>query len=262
MAVRQQLTCEEAEDAFGALALGALDPEERLQVEEHLSECGRCRRRYAEYDRLSDRLATQAGPVAPSPDLRSRLLREIAAEPRDPQPVDLPTRRRRSLVVPIWVAGLAAVAAVVLIMVTGVLASRLSDTRDQRDAARADTRTIAAYVASGGTLMQLSNVDESPYAGTAYQGRGALLTAPGKDPIVVVSGCTPTRDGLWYHVWLAQDGQRTDLGEMVVGADWSGRFVVQPGQPLTDFDQIGVTIVHGDGAKQDVLIGSAPGLNA
>jgi hypothetical protein len=107
-------------------------------------------------------------------------------------------------------------------------------------------------------LTPLSSLG-ADYRGEQYRGRGALLTAPGKPPLMVVAGCTPTRDDLRYMVWLSSAGERTGLGELVVGSDWSGRFTVESEQPLSGFDQIGVTIVHGDGDKQDVLIGTVPG---
>jgi len=258
METGHDLTCDQAEEAFAAAALGALDPDEQASFEAHLCHCDRCRERFSAYERVSSELAESAGEIAPPDSLRARLLDDIAREPRSAVVDATNEKRRRGIVVPLWAVGVAAAAAVLLLVALGILVGQLRDARDQRDAAMADTRLVASYVAAGGTVTKLVSVENSTYPGSNYQGRGALLTAPEKEPLVIVAGCTPTADDLWYHVWVANGGQRTDLGEMVVGSDWSGRFAIDSDLPISDFDQIGVTIVHGDGAKQDVLVASAP----
>ena len=82
------MRCPEAGAALGAYVLGALEPDERAQVEEHLRGCGSCSAELAEFQGLPallDRVRPQdLVPVSatPSPDLFARLSAEVAPHRR------------------------------------------------------------------------------------------------------------------------------------------------------------------------------------
>jgi hypothetical protein len=82
------VTCEETTLSLGAYLLGALEPEERRQVREHLSACAACAAEYADLKDLPavlDRVTLEdlhAPPVSPSPDLFDRVASAAAAEDR------------------------------------------------------------------------------------------------------------------------------------------------------------------------------------
>jgi hypothetical protein len=83
------VTCEETALSLGAYVLGALEPEERREVRDHLSACPACAAEYAELKRLPqalDRVTLEdlhASPsVTPSPDLFDRVSSAAAAEDR------------------------------------------------------------------------------------------------------------------------------------------------------------------------------------
>ncbi len=85
------MTCDRAPSFLGAYVLGALDPADRRQAEEHLAGCAECAAEFAEFrwltallDRVPAAEAT-AEPVRPSPELFGRV--EAA--------VQRPARRRR-----------------------------------------------------------------------------------------------------------------------------------------------------------------------
>jgi hypothetical protein len=73
------VTCSDATVALGAYVLGALEPDERQQVEEHLRECPGCAAELAGFRSLPgllDRVRPEdllPVPVAPSPDLFDRM---------------------------------------------------------------------------------------------------------------------------------------------------------------------------------------------
>ena len=111
------MTCEETTLSLGAYLLGALEPEERRQVREHLSACPACAAEYADLKDLPavlDRVTLEdlhAPPVSPSPDLFDRVASAAAAEDRR-------VRRRWLLVAAgwlmlAWLAYRAAVAAAI-----------------------------------------------------------------------------------------------------------------------------------------------------
>jgi anti-sigma factor RsiW len=82
------VTCPEAVDGLGAYVLGALDPEERAQLEAHLRECPSCAAELAGFSALPallDRVSVEdlrPVAVAPSPDLFDRLSAAAAPPPR------------------------------------------------------------------------------------------------------------------------------------------------------------------------------------
>jgi hypothetical protein len=101
------VTCEETALSLGAYVLGALEPEERREVREHLSACPACAAEYADLKRLPlalDHVTLEdlhaAPAVTPSPDLFDRVASAAVAEDRR-------VRRR-------WLMLVAAVAALFL----------------------------------------------------------------------------------------------------------------------------------------------------
>jgi anti-sigma-K factor RskA len=77
------MTHEEHKELLPLAALGATDERERRALDAHLADCGECR---AELRSLSDTaalLALDPAPVAPRPELRSRLLSEITSVGRE-----------------------------------------------------------------------------------------------------------------------------------------------------------------------------------
>jgi hypothetical protein len=96
------MTCPDAAPALGAYVLGALEPEERRQFDEHLLRCASCSAELAEFRALPgllDRVRPedlQPVPVAPSPGLFDRVSAAAALDgrgQRHPQ-AHRPGRRR------------------------------------------------------------------------------------------------------------------------------------------------------------------------
>jgi anti-sigma-K factor RskA len=246
--------CDDVRDALAAYALGVLEPDERQVVELHLDTCARCRAELAPFERVTDSLALAPAPAPPPPDLRARLL----AEAQVPRPVagQEPTppqgRPDRSvLILPRWVIWPAVAAAVLLIAAVAVLAVLLGQAQDDRDAAQSAGYQLAAYLSAGGRATKLSAVTTDG----KYYGHGSLVTAPNLPPIVVVSGCSPTRNDRLYRVWVARGNDRTRVGELKVGDDGEGWIELATVEPLDTYDTVGITMVTGDNERQDVLVG-------
>ena len=154
------MTCEETRTALGAYVLGALEPEERREVRDHLSVCSACAQEYAELEPLPallDRVSLadlQAEPVRPSPDLFERVASAAAAEGRERAAKDRRVRRR-------WLV--AAVATVVLLgggVGAAVWLSR--DVTTTHSVMAGDLHvTVRATEDEGGTILDLT-VDGLP----------------------------------------------------------------------------------------------------
>jgi anti-sigma factor RsiW len=137
------VSCERAPSFLGAYVLGALDPDERREAEEHLASCPACAAELEEFRGLTaqlDRLPVAevtAEPVRPSPELYGR----VAAAVHRP--------RRR------WLATAAAAAAVVV--VGGVTWIAIDDDARVETATAGSVRvTVTADQRNEGTALDVT----------------------------------------------------------------------------------------------------------
>src|SRR5262245_44027945 len=116
-----------------AYALGALDGEELRELERHLRVgCAVCSAELSNWRRQVDLLAESVAPVEPSGATRGRLLKRVE-ESVGPEPARAPAGPSRPAprrVAP-WLAGLAAAAAIALMIWGGSLGSQLDGLREQ-----------------------------------------------------------------------------------------------------------------------------------
>ncbi|GIW04418.1 MAG: hypothetical protein KatS3mg059_1038 [Thermomicrobiales bacterium] len=251
------LTCNEAQDALGAYALGTLDPEEERGIAQHLATCLECRQRLAVYDAVTEALGTAPDPVAPPPALRERLLHTIQATAGPARRPPVGSRQAaRTITVSWWMAGAVAAILVALLVGSGLLANRLKEMQNERTEAVAAERKLAQYLGSGGRVITLTSLPASDYGDSI--GRGSLITAPGLPPLIVVNGCPPSAKQRIYRVWVARGSDRTRIGELFVRDDGTGWMEVKTPEPLTNFDLLGVTMEIGGGIRRDILVGSIP----
>jgi hypothetical protein len=78
--------------------------------------------------------------------------------------------------------------------------------------------------------------------------------APGKPTLVVVGGCPPSSESRSYRVWVALNGKRMPVGTLQVGDDWTGWLTVDTPEAITNYDQIGVTMISDSTQRDDLLI--------
>jgi hypothetical protein len=250
------LNCDEVEDSLGAYALGALDADEVVAVEEHVANCPACRQRLLTDLQTVEALALTVAPVEPSPKVRDRLLQAAATTPtltiRQPISIDDAREARRGRRLTRWILPAVSVAAVLLLIGVGVLGTMLQRAIDERDESRSVAQLLSTYVSSGGQVVTLEAQPVSIYEN--YQGQGSLLTAPGKEPVVVVAECPESGDMLTYWVWFSREGERTPAGKLTVGDDGSGWLTVDSDLLLNQFDTIGITVVLENDGREDVLV--------
>jgi anti-sigma-K factor RskA len=160
---------DEAAEALGAYALGALPDDEAARVEAHLGECDRCREDLAALRLAVDVLPSAAPPVDAPPELKDRVMSVVRAEAellqaagegadRPPEP-----RRRRLgalLTRPAFAA--AAAAGLAIAAVVGFVIGGGAETGGS-------VRTIGARVTS------VAGVTPNTSAGLRVSGRRATL---------------------------------------------------------------------------------------
>jgi anti-sigma factor RsiW len=202
---------EEAAEALGAYALGALPDEEASRVEAHLRECDRCRDDLAALRVAVDALPAAAPPVDAPFELKERVMAVVRAEAelleaagdRADRPPE-PRRRRRSfgafLSRPAFAAAAAgglAVAAVVGFVIGGGFdsgsASRTIQARVTSSAGVMPSTRAAVRVDDGRATLMVRDMPEPPaekvYA--VWVKRGDRAPAPAGTTFVVRSGDIP-----------------------------------------------------------------------
>jgi hypothetical protein len=250
------MNCDEVRDELSAYALGILEPDEHRAIEHHLESCAECRAALRPFVHVVDALAFAPDAAPPRNEVRARLLAAVQTPvPASTPPVtamatDAP-RDRSVLVMPRWAVWPAAAAAVLLIAGVAILAVLFAQARNERNDARSAERVLAAYLSAGGQITKLS-VPPASDNGT-YFGHGSLVTAPERPPIIVVGGCKPSGENRSYRVWVARGEDRTRVGELKVGKNGDGWLEVNVGEPLNEYDTVGITMVTGD-QRQDVLV--------
>lgn len=259
MDVVHTLSCEESLDALGAFALGALDEDETGPLEAHLSRCAACRAAFSGYEAVVEGLAASIPLVTPAPEARDRLLEAArVVGPGRPPIAALPAAARPApRIAARWLFPAMSVAATFLLIAAGILAVLLLRTIEQRDDARQATTMLSTYASAGGQVVALASQPVPEYE--EYRWQGSLLTAPGRAPLIIVSGCPKSSDYMTYRVWFASAGERTGAGTLTVGDDGSGWLYLPADFNLQAFDTIGITVLLEDKARQDVLVGPLDG---
>jgi len=226
----------------GAYAVDALDDLERAQFERHLRDCESCSRE-VESLREAAALLAETTAVAPSPELRDRVLAEIATvrplPPVGPTPSsDESARDRRRR----WLPAAAAAAAAVLIGAGGVVWQQVTDEPPSRveqvlEAGDAEefTQTLpggaeATVVRSkklNGAVLITHDMPAAPN-GHAYalwlQHDDVMVPAgimpPGSDNEVLLSGDAATANGAGITVETAGEQHAEPEGDVVVLFDF------------------------------------------
>jgi hypothetical protein len=241
----QDRSHEAVEDLAGAAALRALTPDEARFVGAHLAGCARCRALYRELAEAADLLLRAPEPIEPTPDLRSRIMAEIARTPQDgptsvPGPAPLPSvqrvepterrleARRRRFGWRDW-SLLGSIAAALYF---GFWSLRLQN----------DVALMSARLAQQDSLMSaMLNGRVVRLAGTpaAPQVRGAVAETPQATLVYLDNLPQPGTDRA-YQVWLIPAGGQP-IGAGVSSPGSGGSQTIPLDRPLTNIQIVAVT---------------------
>ena len=204
---------------LGGYVLGALEPAERADFEEHLAGCERCQAEVAELRGLPELLEQAAPPTEVPPWLRERTF--AAVERAAAQ-----QRRRRRLRLALTAA--AACLVLVVAFVGGYTLSRVGPFADRG-------RVIAFALAApdGGAARATAKVRQV--------GDGLAIT-------MEVSGLAPNPPGSVYECWYVGPGDslarpnRVSAGTFTVGADGRASLRMHSAADLQRYPAMGVTL--------------------
>ena len=247
------MDCKEAEESLPAYALNALSPQEEALVEEHLDICPWCSTLLREHMQVAAALAQASERFQPSQELKDSTMRAAGEQLRQPRR----PRRPLPIVGHLALGAVASIAVLLLaaVMAIGVLMYNQIDDLEQENSKLAtqlsqlagedeklikmllDQRSVSYVMASPDKqVLPLQGGEEVPKA------EGMLMiTARGGTGILMAKGLEPSSEDKTYHVWLEEDGQHVIVGLLSVDEGGWGVISLWPDQPITLFQQVGVT---------------------
>jgi anti-sigma-K factor RskA len=224
---------------LGAYVMGALDSEERIELEAHLGTCQECQADLVEYQQVSDGLLHLAIPIAPSSGLRASLTARLAGHPGS-----LRTPRRRGIIrAPNM--GFAALA-VTLLVLNGalILETRRLAERGEELLAQQEASQTALALASYST-SQTAFVQEERIWGTfVYEGNFPLA-------VFNVWGLPPLPEDQAYQLWLFNSDGTRSTGALFRTAESQELIsvLIRSSIPLGEVLGFGVTVEPDTGSQ-------------
>ncbi|MDK1472103.1 anti-sigma factor [Streptomyces sp. 549] len=227
----------------GAYAVHALSTSEREEFERHLAACTSCTQEVGELTETAERLG-RAVAVAPPPELRQRVLRQVTTVRQEPPRPSGgasavgPGRRVRAVPRFLLAACLAVAAAF-----GGVAAWQYQSAQDARQQARqAEQRTeeLAGVLAAPDARMRSDRLSDGATVTvvvSAERDRAAFLA----------SGMPEPPSGKVYQLWFDDGGTMRPAGLMPSAA--SGEAVLLEGK-VGDASGMGVTVEPAGGSPQ------------
>lgn len=225
---------EQVQPLLSGYALGSLEEDERVLVEQHLDDCQICQAELEEHQAVTVALLEIPAPVKPR-----RLLRQALADAVRPHALSAPSP-------PGWRRAAIALAASVVVVLVGMgfLASQLSRLSNQLSSIQSDisTNQTALAITSYPTTQVASLEGEQAF--------GTFMFDPTRTIAVLYAwGLRDDSGEATYSAWLADSqGQRVKIGEFT--ADDNGRFtmvVLRAPEPIEGFQAVGVSRLNGSG---------------
>lgn len=208
-------------EMLAAHGLGALDVEEVRALELHLRDCADCSQELDEWKATAAMLALEAAPVAPSEQLRNRILdavRSDVAKSRSPDSqrganvVSLPTHRKISSGLPSWFGIAAGLVFVVLLGSLFVLWRQNQSARQKLARLAAQVQETQQQVAQQHEVIELVNAPGarvSQLAGTKEVPRayGMVAYDTSGRAILMAKGLPAPPAGKAYQLWFIAGGK-------------------------------------------------------
>jgi len=216
-----------------AYALGSLDLEERGRVGAHLATCPLCQKELLAYQVVVEQLPLAVPQQTPPSRLRQAILNRVSVQPAGkPESaaaaVRKPTwleRLRQALLLPVPAWGLVAL----FLLLIGLLAGNLFLLQRNQDLA----------AGSAGDFQVVRMVGTS--AAAAANG-WIVISQDGEAGTLIVQDLPPLSDDHQYQLWLVKDGERSSGGVFSVDEKGYASVWVYSHEPLSDYQQFGITI--------------------
>lgn len=219
---------EDYKEMLAVHGLGALDASDARALETHLRDCDECRHELKEWEVTASVLALDAAPIAPSLQVRDRILNAARADVANSNPgrtvdvstsqreasnvVSLPTQRKGSPAIPSWFAIAAGLVFFVLLGSLFVLwrqnkaaseeLARLSaQVREAKQQMAQQREAIEIVTAPGARMSELAGTKQMPGA------HGMVAFDKNGRAILMAKGLPPPPAGKAYQLWFIAGGK-------------------------------------------------------
>mgnify|MGYP000891448271 CR=1 FL=1 len=188
------MTHEEMRDMYELYALGVLEPDERDEIDVHLKKgCTACRSGVERAAALNAALLAMSPDVAPSKNLRKRVLSSVGVEKSGWG----------------WLMGLATASAALLIAVLWFSADATRTRSELADARKELTRSTAE-LARARAAFQFLNAPETKQVtfgqGAQQPPRGNVFVNPTSGVLLIASNLPSLERGKTYEMWVIPKG--------------------------------------------------------
>ena len=248
------MKCEEVQELIPSYVLGALEPRERRQVEQHISKCPECAEALQEVLEVSTSLSKAFPVVQPSAYVRTELMRQVRerAEKSNRTRTFLPGFR--------WQGALTTgfgFAAVALLVLSAFLVTRVESMNNDVAALRTNLsvsdeniRTLNLAVQQQRALAYTLAIPGTQVVmGEGSGGRGVLMASEdGSWGLLVSTGLQELPPNRAYQVWLTGNGDRESGGMFNVDESGWGQVTLKPYRTLNAFHSVGVTVEPVEGS--------------
>ncbi len=238
-----EMHTEHIEDLAEGYALDALEPGERVRVEEHIAICRLCKQHMQGVHDTAQLLAFAAAPIAPPDRCKLRVMEKVARE----QFLSTPTRRQRTgRMLSAW-ATFATIALIAMGAWTISLQREVAAMQDQQVRAQGEQATLQAQIAH---FASTETVRSLRAEGIATGATAKTYMTPGKnEALLVVRNLPRLEPGKAYQVWVARPGLHQPLSVFTANQSTESVMLRTP-EPMDTYRWIMVTIEDAQGAQQ------------
>ncbi len=199
------------------------EPEAR-EVEAHLQVCDVCAAEVRELNAALEAIAVSVPPGTPSSALRERVLGAVAQIPQDPRVAQVSEKGapRRS-----WMPFVPLAAAAVLLLVVGIVAFRIDQSRREllERVARYATQTdLALSILTAGDMREIPLAGRDGAASTAAR----AYVSPTRGLLVVADRLPAPPPGRAYQVWVIEGTTPVSAGMLGEEPGGRGMLIVTP----------------------------------
>lgn len=245
------MTHDELKDALSALALGALDPAERIEVEAHVRGCEECQAELQGLLKVVDGIGLAASPVRPPEALRSKVLANATAQTQlsasrttDARAAVLPPKPAGS-----WMMPLALAASLVLAAAALFYAFRLQvEVQELRK---------TTFLLQSADLVRANMKGQA----SAPNATGLALWSKANGMIFSATQLPKLPAGRVYQLWTITGTTATSAGVLTPDANGAVRLELPVAPNAAKPDAFGLTIEPAGGSPAPtlpiVLLGSA-----
>ncbi len=234
-----KLTCAEVEAVLPALALGALDDDERADVMAHVDLCPGCRQTLAEYQALSQGLLEAVPQRVPPATIKRDLMARVQPKAQPwPQRVADWLRSRQTM--PRWALAATYALFVAVLALSGYETVRLANQQAALAAQLAEQQSAIALLTRETSAIHMTGTQVA-------SGASAVMRFSPQDTMAVVQtiALPPLAAGKSYQLWLIDSEGRHDSGAVFTvpaGSEGSVTLIIAAPRPMKDYVGCGVSI--------------------